>query len=70
MSNVIKIKNSAIAAKVPLTTDLVLGELAINSNDGKLYLKKDDGTESIIEVGSSQNLFGNINPLKYALMRS
>ena len=52
MANSIKIKRSAVAAKVPLTTDLALGELAINTYDGKLYLKKDDGTESIVTVNT------------------
>ena len=52
MANSIKIKRSAVAAKVPLTTDLALGELAINTYDGKLYLKKDNGTESIVTVNT------------------
>jgi hypothetical protein len=52
MANSIKIKRSAVAAKVPLTTDLALGELAINTYDGKLYMKKDDGTESIVTVNT------------------
>ena len=52
MANSIKIKRSAVAAKVPLTTDLALGELAINTYDGKLYLKKDDGTEAIVTVNA------------------
>lgn len=52
MSSTIKIKRSAVAAKVPATTDVQLGELAINTYDGKLYLKKNDGTETIVEVGA------------------
>jgi hypothetical protein len=49
----IKFKRSAVAAKVPLTTDLDLGELAINTNDGKLFLKRDvSGTQTIVEVGN------------------
>lgn len=48
MANLIKIKRSAVARKIPLTSDLDLGELAINTNDGKLYLKQDNGTPSII----------------------
>lgn len=50
MAGIIKLKNSAIQGAVPLITDLILGELAINSYDGKLYLKKNDGTESIIDL--------------------
>lgn len=48
----IKIKRSSVPAKAPATTDLVLGELAINTYDGKLYLKKNNGTESIVEVAN------------------
>jgi hypothetical protein len=52
MSTPIRIKRSAVPGKVPTTTDLQLGELAINTYDGKAYLKKDvSGTESIVNVG-------------------
>lgn len=53
MSNSIKIKRSAVAGKVPLTTDLSLGELALNTNDGNLFFKKSTlGEESIVTVVS------------------
>lgn len=52
MPQPIVLKRSAVASKVPLTTDLQLGEIAINTFDGKLYIKKDNGTESIIEIGA------------------
>ena len=35
----IKIRRSAVAGKVPTTSDLSLGELAINTFDGKVFLK-------------------------------
>ena len=40
--------------KVPTTAQVDLGELAINTRDGKLFLKRDNGngTFSIVEVGS------------------
>lgn len=44
-------KRSAVADKVPQTTDLALGELAINTRDGKLFLKKNDGVETVVEIG-------------------
>lgn len=37
---------------VPTTAQLQLGELAINTFDGKLYLKRNNGTESIVEIGA------------------
>jgi len=51
MANLVKLKRSAVAGKIPLTTDLELGELALNTYDGKLYTKKDNGTASVIEIG-------------------
>lgn len=40
MASTIKLKRSSTASKVPLTTDLALGELALNTYDGLLYFKK------------------------------
>lgn len=52
MPNTIRIKRSAVASKVPAVGDLQLGELAVNTFDGKLYTKKDNGTASIVEIGA------------------
>lgn len=53
MAQTIRLKRSAVAAKAPLTTNLALGELAINTYDGKLYFKKNvSGTETIIELAN------------------
>ena len=46
----IKLKRSAVQSKVPTTSDLELGELGLNTYDGKVYMKKDDGTASIVEI--------------------
>lgn len=54
MANTIQLRRSAVASAVPTIAQLALGELAINTNDGRLYLKKNvSGTESIVEVGSA-----------------
>lgn len=53
MANTVKIKQSAVPSRVPTTSDLVLGELGVNTYDGKLYTRKDSGTASIIEIGAS-----------------
>ena len=50
MAQTIQLKRSAVAGKVPTTSDLSLGELALNTYDGKLYTKKDNGTASIVEL--------------------
>jgi hypothetical protein len=39
MANKVLLKKSSTAAKVPLTSDLDYGELALNYTDGKLYYK-------------------------------
>ena len=55
MAQTIKLKRSAQsgASGIPSTSDLALGEVAINTYHGKMYIKKDDGTESIVAVGST-----------------
>ena len=53
MSNVVKLKRSAVASKVPATTDLALGELALNTYDGNLFFKKSvSSTDSIVTVAT------------------
>lgn len=39
MTTQVKLKNSSVGGKVPLSTDLVYGELALNYADGKQYYK-------------------------------
>jgi len=58
MPNTIRLKRSATAGKVPLASDLQLGELALNTHDGKLYLKKDNGAASVVEVGPVTSVAG------------
>lgn len=54
MAQVIKVKQSSVAGKIPTTTQLQLGELALNTTDGKLYFKKNvSGTESVVTVSAS-----------------
>jgi hypothetical protein len=57
MASIIRMKRSSVATKVPTTAQLDLGELAINTRDGKLFLKLADGTEQIVEVGARWGAF-------------
>ena len=51
MAHTIKVKRAATAGNVPGTSDLSLGELAMNTTDGALYMKKSvSGTESIEHI--------------------
>lgn len=53
MPNTLRHKRSTAAGVVPTTAALSLGELAINTYDGKLYLKKNvSGSETVVEVGA------------------
>jgi hypothetical protein len=50
-ANVVKLKRSAVAGRVPATTDLALGEIALNTYDGRVYLKKSvSAVESIVTL--------------------
>lgn len=51
MANTVIVKRSAVPGKVPLTTDLDLGEIAVNTHDGKMFTKRDNGAASIVEFG-------------------
>src|SRR6056300_1694087 len=47
MAQTIKLKRSNTAGNLPTTSDLALGEVAINTKDGKFFLRKHvDGTDS------------------------
>ena len=53
MSQTILIKRSSVSGKAPTTAQLSLGELALNTYDGKIFLKKNVlGVESIVEIGA------------------
>jgi hypothetical protein len=67
MANLIKLKRSAVAGKAPVVGDLELGELALNTYDGKLYTKKDDGTASIVELSGGGGGGGTSLALTIAL---
>ena len=45
-TNEIKLKRSDVENKVPLVSDLTLGELAVNTYDGKLFFKKTTGVST------------------------
>lgn len=61
----ILLRRSNIAGKIPTTSSLQLGELALNTNDGKAFMKKDDGVNVTIEqfVVTGAEITGSINIL-------
>ena len=50
MAQVLKLKRTAVSGKIPTTSQLELGELAINTHDGRIFFEKDNGTPSISEI--------------------
>lgn len=56
MASTVRLKRSAVQGKAPVVGDLELGELAVNTYDGKLYMKKNDGADAIVEITAPTNL--------------
>lgn len=50
MSTNIKLKRSSVQGKQPNTAVLELGEIAINTYDGKIFFKKDSGVEEVVSL--------------------
>ena len=51
MAQIVKLKRTAVSGKIPTTSNLLLGELAMNTYDGRIFFEKDvDGTLSIQEI--------------------
>lgn len=62
MAQVVKLKRTAVSGKVPSTSNLELGELAINTYDGRIFFEKDSGTASIQQVVTTNSqTTGSIN---------
>jgi len=60
----IKLKRSAVPGKVPSTSSLELGEIALNTYEGKAYmLKQQESTQTVIELASTS---GSILSASYA----
>ena len=53
MATVITFKKSSTQNATPGVSDLVLGELAVNTYHGRFYTEKNDGTAAVVEVGSN-----------------
>jgi hypothetical protein len=51
--NKLKLKRSAVLGRIPTTASLDLGELAINTLDGKIYFKQSGSFEKILELTST-----------------
>ena len=50
MAQVVKLKRSSVEGKVPTTSNLELGELSINTHDGRIFFEKNNGSDSIEHI--------------------
>jgi hypothetical protein len=67
MAQTVKLRRSSTAGKVPTTDNLELGELAINTADGKVYFERGDTSiQTIVTTNSltsgSLTLSGSDSP--------
>ncbi|UYP67486.1 tail fiber domain-containing protein [Thalassobacter stenotrophicus] len=53
MTNTLLVKRTTVAGRIPSTSQLAAGELAMNIADGKLFLKRIAGSESVVELGQT-----------------
>ncbi|WP_052068515.1 tail fiber domain-containing protein [Thalassobacter stenotrophicus] len=53
MTNTLLVKRTTVAGRVPNTSQLAAGELAMNIADGKLFLKRIASSESVVELGQT-----------------
>ena len=54
MAQTIQLKRSSVAGNLPTSSDLALGEIAINTADGAVYIKK--GNNDIVAVADNDIL--------------
>ena len=63
MGQTVKLRRSAISGKIPINSQLQLGELSMNTTDGKIFLSKSGSNGPSVEeviITNTQN-FGNID---------
>lgn len=52
-NNTVIFKRSDVAGKIPSTTDIPLGQIAINTHDGKMFIQREVGSNNyIVQIGS------------------
>ena len=57
MAQLVKLKRTSVEGRKPTTSNLELGELAINTHDGKIYFEKNNGTPSIKEIATEDSYY-------------
>ena len=65
MATVIKLKKSEVASSVPDTSDIVQGEVAINTADQAIYVR--DSGDNIVTVANKGETLGTVLAMSVAL---
>ena len=65
MATVIKLKKSETASSVPTTSNLAVGEVAVNTADQKVYVR--DSGSNIVEVANKGDSLGTVLAMSIAL---
>jgi len=55
MANKVTLKRSSVAGKIPLTSDLDFGEVALNFTDGRLYFRNSNDQIEFFETPSDSS---------------
>ena len=65
MATVIKLKKSETASSVPTTSNLAVGEVAVNTADQKVYVR--DSSDNIVVVANKGESLGTVLAMSIAL---
>jgi hypothetical protein len=63
----IKLKRSGVAGKIPTTSSLELGEVALNTSDGRAFFKQQVGvTQTVVELATTAGSGSTVTSASYA----
>ena len=64
MAQIVKLKRTSVAGRIPTTSNIEVGELAFNSNDKSLFIRGDSNAivaihdESTLHIDTTNNRIG------------
>ena len=64
MAQIVKLKRTSVQGKVPTISNIELGELAMNTYDGRIFFEKNDGSATVQEIlttNAGRAITGSIN---------
>ena len=61
MATTIKLRTNSTTNTPPVVGDLILGELGLNTFDGYIYMKKNDGADAIVNLSTDYVTYETLN---------